>query len=53
MNIFSVGDGKEYELTRENFIEKTHKAFPFYQIPDDIKLHILRFALLAIIQFKL
>ena len=20
MNIFSVGDGKEYELTRENFI---------------------------------
>ena len=33
MNIFSVGDGKEYELTRENFIEKTHKAFPFYQNP--------------------
>lgn len=31
MNIFSVGDGKEYELTREAFIEKTHKSYPFYQ----------------------
>lgn len=33
MNVFSVGDGKEYELTRENFIEFTHKKFPFYQDP--------------------
>lgn len=34
MNIFSVGDGNEYELTRENFIEQTHKIFPFYQDPN-------------------
>lgn len=35
MNIFSVGDESinGYELTRENFIEKTHKSFPFYQEP--------------------
>lgn len=33
MNVFSIGDGKKggYELTRENYIEKTHKSFPFYQ----------------------
>ena len=33
MNIFSVGDGAEYDLTRENYIAKTHKRFPFYQNP--------------------
>ena len=33
MNIFSVGDGEEYDLTRENYIAKTHKRFPFYQNP--------------------
>lgn len=33
MNIFSIGNGSDYELTRENFIQKTHKRFPFYQDP--------------------
>lgn len=33
MNIFSVGDGNVYELTREFFMEKTHKSSPFYQSP--------------------
>lgn len=37
MNIFSVGDGNEYELTREIFMEKTHKSFPFYQSPKRYK----------------
>ena len=37
MNVFSVGDGKEYELTREAFIEKTHKGYPFYQNPKQYK----------------
>ncbi|WIW71474.1 hypothetical protein [Anaerosinus gibii] len=31
LNVFSIGNGKDYELTRENFIQKTHKQFPFYQ----------------------
>lgn len=31
MNVFSIGDGNEYELTRENFLEKTHKGYPFFQ----------------------
>lgn len=31
MNIFSIGDGGEYDLTRENFIEKTHKKYPFFR----------------------
>lgn len=39
MNIFSVGDGNKdgYELTRETFMEKTHKNFPFYQDPNRYK----------------
>lgn len=37
LNIFSIGNGREYELTRENFIEKTHKQFPFYQDPKRYK----------------
>lgn len=39
MNIFSVGDGNTngYELTREIFIEKTHKSPPFYQDPNRYK----------------
>lgn len=39
MNIFSVGDGNRngYELTRETFIEKTHKSTPFYQDPNRYK----------------
>lgn len=39
MNIFSVGDGNTdgYELTRETFMEKTHKSFPFYQNPNRYK----------------
>lgn len=37
MNIFSIGDGNEYELTRETFMEKTHKSFPFYQNPNRYK----------------
>lgn len=39
MNIFSVGDGNKdgYELTRETFMEKTHKSFPFYQDPNRYK----------------
>ena len=39
MNIFSVGDGNKdgYELTRETFMEKTHKRFPFYQNPNRYK----------------
>lgn len=53
MNIFSIGDGNEYELTRETFMEKTHKAFHFIKILIDIKLHILRFVRLVIIQYKL
>ena len=31
MNIFSVGDGEAYELTRNEYINRTHKKFPFYQ----------------------
>lgn len=31
MNVFSINDGNEYELTRDNFINLTHKKFPFYQ----------------------
>ncbi len=39
MNIFSVGDGNTcgYGLTRETFMEKTHKSFPFYQDPNRYK----------------
>lgn len=37
MNIFSVGDGNEYELTRDIFMEKTHKKIPFYQDPKRYK----------------
>lgn len=39
MNIFSVDDGNKegYELTREAFMEKTHKRFPFYQNPNRYK----------------
>lgn len=37
LNIFSIGNGREYELTRENFIQKTHKQFPFYQNPKSYK----------------
>lgn len=31
MNVFSIGDGGGYDLTRENYIGITHKNFPFYQ----------------------
>jgi hypothetical protein len=31
MNIFSVGDGEAYELTRNEYINRTHKKLPFYQ----------------------
>lgn len=39
MNIFSVGDENAggYGLTREAFMEKTHKSFPFYQNPNRYK----------------
>jgi len=39
MNIFSVDDGNTcgYGLTRETFMEKTHKSFPFYQDPNRYK----------------
>ena len=39
MNIFSVGDGNTdgYKLTRETFMEKTHKRYPFYQDPKRYK----------------
>lgn len=31
MNIFSIGDGNKYELTRDIFHEKTQKKYPFFQ----------------------
>lgn len=53
MNIFSVGDGEAYELTRNEYINRTHKKFPFYQDVKNIKHRILQFVLHVIIQFRL
>lgn len=37
MDVFSIGDGNEYKLTRENFLSVTHKRFPYYQNPQKYK----------------